>query len=94
MEFLFGFLFEFLFEVIFAGIFAGAEYGFAKTGKRFWMWGLGLAVIAFVIWWRGPALWTTWILAASWLALLVFLDRRIARAAARTPKVNEPGVNS
>jgi Flp pilus assembly protein TadB len=91
MELLIGLLLEFLFEVVFAGLIAGVEYGFARTGKRFWMWALGAAVISFVVWWRGPALWTTWAIAGSWLALLVFLDSRIT---SRTQKLKEPGINS
>ena len=79
MELLFELVFSFLFEVVFALIFGAAEYAFYKTQKRLWMWVFGFAAIGLMIWWRGAGLWTTWALAAGWLAALAYLDWCLTR---------------
>jgi hypothetical protein len=77
MEFLFELVFSFLFEIVFALLAGAAEYAFYKTHKRIWMWVFGIAAIALMIWWRGAHLWTSYALAAGWLAVLGYMDWRL-----------------
>lgn len=76
---LFEFVFAFLFEVVFEIIALSAEYALFRTNRRGLMWALGLVGIAVLVWWRGVTAWRSWILAAGWLAVLVYFDRRMTR---------------
>jgi hypothetical protein len=76
MELLFGFLFEFLFEVVFAAIFGASGYKLS-TGRRFWMWLVGIALIVVLLWWRGGSSYAPWFLAATGLGVLALLDARM-----------------
>jgi hypothetical protein len=77
MEVLFGFLFEligsFVVEVVFAAIFGFYEHFFAKSGKRFWIWVVGLVLIGMVFWWRGFHIWPPYIFATLMLGFLGYL---------------------
>jgi Flp pilus assembly protein TadB len=76
MELVLGFLFEFLFEVVFAAIFGATGYKLS-TGRRFWMWLAGIALILIAIWWRGPSSLAAWVIAVTGLGVLIWLDSRM-----------------
>ncbi len=60
--------------LLLVGILVGLEWLLEQLGKRFWMWALGAVWIAFVIWYRGPADFFTWIIVVGWLGLLAWFD--------------------
>ncbi len=74
IEAVFYFVVELLFE--FALAIAGAilETSLARSGKRFWMWLLGLALIGLVFWWRGLHIWPPYIFAGLMIAFLCYLQ--------------------
>jgi Zn-dependent protease with chaperone function len=77
-------VFEFLFEVVFAAIFGATGYKLS-TGRRFWMWLVGLAFIVVLFWWRGPYFLPAWFMALTAFGALILLDslaRRRPEAAA------------
>ena len=67
------FVFELLLE--FALAIAGAilETSLANSGRRFWMWAVGLALIGVVFWWRGTQIWPPYIFAGLMVAFLCYL---------------------
>jgi hypothetical protein len=75
---MFAFLFEligsFIVEVVFAGIFGLFEYLLARSGKRFWMWMAGLALIGLVFWWRGFHIWPPYVFAGLMIGFLCYLQ--------------------
>jgi hypothetical protein len=48
-----------------------------KTHKRYILWGVGLAGIGLMVWFKGATYMWTWLLAACWLGVLAWLDRRV-----------------
>ena len=72
-------LLDLVVSLLFEFVFAAGEYAFYKTHRRVWMWIFGLIGIGAMVWWRGPGFWTTWAIAAGWLAVLVYLDSRLGR---------------
>jgi FtsH-binding integral membrane protein len=72
--------FEFLGPIIFgllmAVVFGAGEYVLYRTGRRFWMWALGLAGIGLLVWIKGADQPWSYLLAVGWLLVLVYLDRR------------------
>jgi hypothetical protein len=80
-SFLSGVFFEIAVPVVVVLIFGGGEWLLKQAGKRFWMWVLGAVWIAFVIWFRGPAEFSTWIIAVGWLGMLAWFDAKMHKPA-------------
>ena len=59
------------------GVLIGGEHLAKQSGRRFWMWAAGLAGIAILIWFKGADHAWTWLLAAGWLGVLAYADRKL-----------------
>lgn len=72
-----GLLFEIGIPLLILAVFGGGEYLLKRAGRRAWMWGLAAAWILFVLWYRGPGHFSSWLVAAAWFGLVVYIDRRV-----------------
>jgi hypothetical protein len=71
----------FVFELVLALAGGFLEAKLADTGKRFWMWVVGLALIGLVFWWRGFQIWPPYIFAGLMIVFLCYLQWSSTRPA-------------
>jgi hypothetical protein len=74
IEAVLSFMFELLLEFVLAVAGATLEASLARSGNRFWMWAVGLALIGLVFWWRGLQIWPPYIFAGLMIAFLCYLQ--------------------